>query len=551
MGRSGKKKQRYKSDWRQDFKDMFGSVLNVLVSFYMFLVIVVMPFYFTDGYARIGTNKYEFMYNVSTKMGLIVAAVIVVYAAFFLAVYVQKPDRERTWRDFLKRISLTDWFAIAYTAAVVLSYLCSEYKENSGVGDAWKGANGWYMGLVSQLIFVAVYFVVSRFWKRQKWLPRLWFPVTFVLFVLAYLNRFEVRPIEMKNATPEFLATIGNMNWYCGYMIMLFSGMFYYIWANREKKQWAQLAAGIWLTAGFASLLTQGSQSGILALGVVLIVLYFMAVKSAEALQTLWNCLLCMGIACLGTYILRSIFEEQYNYEDGISKLLTFSPLAVVIFAVTVALCVGTWYLRKKEKLSLKVFAIIGEVGCNVLICAVIGFLALGIINTKNPGSIGALSEIPAFTFNYDWGSYRGATWAAGVMCFQDQDLLGKLVGLGPDAMVNYIHSGTNVEMLEMVKEYFRHLNLTNAHCEWLTMLVNTGILGMVSYAGLMVSAMVRFVKARRAQPMVGACGFAVLAYTVNNMVSFQQAMSTLTVFLVLGMGEAYLRGSNQGEEIT
>ena len=32
------------------------------------------------------------------------------------------------------------------------------------------------------------------------------------------------------------------------------------------------------------------------------------------------------------------------------------------------------------------------------------------------------------------------------------------------------------------------------------------------------------------------------LAYTVHNVVSFQQTMATATMFLVLGMGEAFLR---------
>ena len=230
------------------------------------------------------------------------------------------------------------------------------------------------------------------------------------------------------------------------------------------------------------------------------------------------------------------------NYEDAISELLTFSPVAIVICLVTVVLSVGTWYLRGKGKLPVKAFTVLGYVGCGAVMLAVISFVLLGIINTKNPGSIGALSEIPAFTFDYEWGSLRGATWAAGVICFRDQNLLHKLVGVGPDSMVNYIHSGVNAEMLAMVKEYFNNLSLTNAHCEWLTVLVNTGVLGMVSYVGLMISAMVRFLKARKMLPVVGACGFGVLAYTINNMVSFQQSMSTITIFLVLGMGEAFLR---------
>lgn len=541
---SSKRKQKKKPDLLQDIQEVLASVLNVLISFYMLLIMVVMPFYFTDGYARIGTNKYEFLYSVSTKMGVLVLPFVCIYAGVWLyARWKSQKGQKQEHKFCLSRaLSITDWFAIGYAVVVIVSYLCTDYQEATAVGDALKGAKGWYMGLASQLIFVAVYFAVSRLWKGRKWIPALWIPVSLVLFVLAYLNRFNVRPIDMKNATPEFLSTIGNMNWYCGYIIILFGGILYDIWAVRGQKLWVRLVMGVWLTVGFASLMTQGSQSGILALGVVLIVLYLLSMRNGEDLQSFWSCLLCMGVACLGTYILRSIYEEWYNYEDAISQLLTFSPLAIIIFAVTVILYAGTAYLQKKGKVPVKIFTGLGYVGCGAVILIVVGFLILGIVNTRHPGSIGTLSELSVFTFDYEWGSLRGATWAAGVICFRDQDLLGKLIGVGPDSMVNYIHSGVNPEMLAMVKEYFNNLSLTNAHCEWLTVLVNTGVLGMVCYAGLMISAMVRFFKARNALPLVGACGFGVLAYTVNNLVSFQQSMSTITVFIVLGMGEAWLR---------
>jgi Na+-driven multidrug efflux pump len=45
---------------------------------------------------------------------------------------------------------------------------------------------------------------------------------------------------------------------------------------------------------------------------------------------------------------------------------------------------------------------------------------------------------------------------------------------------------------------------------------------------------------------LAGACGFAVLAYIVNNIFSFQQALSAVTVFMVLGMGEAFVRKKSQ-----
>lgn len=79
---------------------------------------------------------------------------------------------------------------------------------------------------------------------------------------------------------------------------------------------------------------------------------------------------------------------------------------------------------------------------------------------------------------------------------------------------------------------------LTNAHNEWLTILVDIGVLGLVSYAGMMISVIRNFLHAGKKSMLVGACGFCVLAYTVNNMFSFQQVMNISTVFVIMGIGE-------------
>ena len=535
-----KKKKRKTADLWQDIKQFLESILNGLVSIYMLLIMVIMPFYFTDGYTRIGTNKYEFFHGVSMKIGIITLPVLCLYLVLRLVLYwkKEKQDRGGFWKDF----SITDWFVLGYALVSMLSYWCSDYREMTAYGNAWKGANGWYMGLSSQLIFAAVYFLVSRFWKKQKWMLVLWLSATFMVLGLGCLNRFGVRPIEMKNASPFFISTIGNINWYCGYIVTLLFGMLYYVWAETEKKNWGRILLMLWLSVGFATLLTQGSQSGILTLVVVWGVLYWLSMKSGEKLYRFGGCLFCMGLACAGTYLLRSLFVGRYNYQDMFSNFFTNSPAAVVILVVAVVFCLGIPCLQKRGKVPVRAFIAAGYVGCVAVVVMAVAFLGLGMINTLWQGSIGKLSENALFTFDLKWGSNRGATWAAAWMCFQDQGLFGKLIGVGPDCMAMYIHSGVNEELLAMVEKYFGNLTLTNAHCEWLTVLVNTGLLGLVSYGGMMVSAMVRFIKAGKQNAIIGACGFGVLAYTINNMVSFQQVMGAVTVFLVLGIGEAYLR---------
>lgn len=536
--RTGKQKTT-KQNICYDMLEFLKEGIGLLVSIYMLLLMIGMPLYFTDGYARIGTNKYEFFH----KTGVGAVVILLPLSIIYLAVWWYKTYKvENSEAGPFAGFSLTDEFVAGYGVAVLLSYFFSAYREAGDYGDVWNGTTGWFMGACSQLMFVGIYFVVSRFWKGKRGLPILWLPVTFFVFVLGILNRFEIRPIEMKNASVEFISTIGNINWYCGYLVILLFGGVYYFWTKEEKAMWVRILLAIWLVVGFAALITQGSRSGILALLAGFMGLYLLSMKDGGKLEKFFLCCSCFGGACTGVYILRKYFGEQYNYDDGLWNYFTNHWLAVLLLVVTVL----TWLLVKvlngKGKFPERIFTGLGYVGCVTVLLGIMGCIVLLVMNTRNPGSIGALSENSFFTFNYTWGSNRGATWMAAWKCFADQDLWSKLVGIGPDGMVMYINSGDNPELLQMVREVFGHLNLTNAHNEWFTILVNEGLLGMITYAGIMISAMVRFFKGGKVSALAGACGMAVLAYTANNMFSFQQALATSTMFLVLGMGEACMR---------
>lgn len=538
---TNKRKQKKKSNLLKDVLQLLEMGLNMVVTLYMFLVIVVMPFYFTDGYARIGTDKHEVLYGIATKVGVIFFVLLLFYLIVRIGSFLrQKKQATRENDKFLRKMSVTDWFALIYGVVVFISYLLSDYREKGDYGDALMGTNRWYMGLVTQLIFVGTYFAVSRFWKKNKWLPALWFPVTLGVFLLGYLNRFEIRPLKMKNATVEFISTIGNINWYCGYIVIIFFGILYYIWTRTENQKWVNVVFGIWVTLGFGTLLTQGSRSGIVALGVCLMVLYMLSIKNADKLQSFLMVTFYMGAACVGTYCIRYYWSDKYGYPDALLDLFTYSPLAYVILGGAIISCLCLAWLQKRRK-SVNFFKGIGYIVCGLVVVAFVAFIILGVKNTVQPGSIGSLSEYDIFIWGPKWGSNRGATWAAGWLCFADQDFMGKLFGVGPDCMAMYIHSGVNQELLTMIKKCFNTLLLTNAHNEWLTTLVNTGLLGMLSFVGLTMSAIVRYLKAGEANPMVGACGFAVLAYTANNFFGFQQSLNGITIFLVLGIGEAYM----------
>ncbi len=561
----------YKQSILKSFAQYTREFLEILVCVYMVLVIVVMPFYFTDGYTYIGTNKYEFFYNISVRVGMFFLPVLGIYLMLLLASFirdgrrkkscskhgkghdrknVQVPAQEISGKLLLQKmkdsLSVTDWFVLFYGVAVILSYLFSDYKEMTGYGSAWKGANSWFMGFVSQITFVIIYFAVSRFFKMHKWLLAAWIPVSFVVFLLGYCNRFGVYPIKMENAQSAFISTIGNINWFCGYIVTVFFGVLYYWWSGAEKKKWMKYFLDIYVLAGFGILIVQGSNSGIMALMAMCVTFYLLSVKQGEKMQQFWKMMLLLAVACTVTLILRHVFPGRFNFVDTLVDILTYTVLPVLLLIVTVILYVGLEKMNKKGKYPEKVFAVAGKVGM-IAVGALLGLFVLCIVvNTLIPGSLGPLSQLSVFTFNETWGSHRGATYMAGIRSWLDQDFAGKLFGVGPDCMAMYIHMGnTNQELADMVHRIWgTHTMLTNAHCEWLTVLVNIGLVGLVGYAGMIISAVTRFLKKGKANIIAGACGVCVLAYTVNNVVSFQQAMATTTMFVILGIGEAAFRNA-------
>lgn len=509
----------------------FGYVLDVMISVYMLMVIVVMPFYFTSGYAHIGTDKSVFFRKLSVNAAKWILPTVAIY---LILLAVEKGYFARLWKCCRKNLSVTDLCALVYGASVILSYLCSDYKENA----LW-GADSWWMGLIPQLILVAIYFFISRFWEPKKWMFMLFLPVSAIVFLLAYLNRFGIYPIEMEPIHSSFISTIGNINWYCGYLVSVFFAGCYLLW---ERKSVLLTA---YVLIGFATLVTQGSASGILALTVVLLVMFILSASDGYKMQTFWLEVLLFSVASLVTLGIRVAFPDSITTTKGIVKLLTYSIFPVLVFAVAcsfliVSICVnrtGAYADSLLRKIYEKLAKIIG-IGAVTTTCIVIGMIVL---NTLRPGSLGKLSEIPFFTFNPDWGSNRGATWMAGWRCFTQQDALHKLVGVGPDSMAQFLYRDSEPLLVDMVRRQFGMNNLINAHGEWLTILVNIGVLGCASFIGMMISAIVRFLR-RNESPIIGACGLCLLAYTANNWFSFQQSMNVATIFVILGIGEAFMR---------
>lgn len=508
----------------------FQTVADYGSCIYILLMAVGLPFYFTEGYGRIGTDKALFFRAVSRNMGEIllpVAAVLLLFAFW-------KRGSAGKRRSF----SVTDGFVALYAGALIVSYLLSDYREQSLLG-----AQGWFMGLFTQLTYVIVYFYVSRLWKPRKWMLVLFLPVSFGVLLLGYLDRFGIHVLEMAYRSASFISTIGNINWYCGYAVVVcFLGIVLF-WSQSPDRGWQRLLLALLVTLSFGTLLTQGSESGTLTLVVLMSVLFCLSVRDGKRMQSFWQVMLLFSAACVMSALLKRGLGISFAGIDSKALRVSTSLWIACILTVVSAIVLGRVTLTVREgKYRERIFCAVGRGW--VISCAggLLLYLLLLVINTCHPGAIGGLSEHPLFYFSNRWGSSRGATWGAALRCFREQDWLHKLLGVGPDAMSAYLYQDASESLRLMLAECFGEAVLTNAHCEWLTVLVDVGVIGLSGFAGTMVSAIVRFMREGKRAPWFCALGLSLLAYTVNNLFSFQQTLNGATVFILLGMGTAFLR---------
>jgi len=536
MGKNKRKKQ--VETVAATLQGYMRTLLDVIGCIYALLILVMLPFYNQEGYSYIGTDKCRFLCRTGAAAGKAALIVFAMFLVFWLAeAYRKRYTLSQLRLMCRKNYSLTDVFAGLYGISLLISYLCSDYKEKV----LW-GSEGWYMGFCTQMILTGSYFLVSRCRKIGKWIFYLILPVSAAVFLLGYLNRFGIDPLKMAIAGPSFISTIGNINWYCGYQVTVFFAGAALLWQGGALKRWQRLLLTLYLLIGFGSLVIQGSSSGIAALAVVMLVMFCLSAGDGDKMCRFWQVMLLLGMACLITLAIGKYRGVSAFVGEDISGLLLNGGVAMIVTTVSLLMAVVLAAGRKKGMYPRKLFRVVALLAAVLSVTALSGFAAALAVNTLHPGSLGRLSENPLFTFTDGWGSNRGATWKAGVMCFLEQDLLHKLVGVGPDGMCAFLYGDAGEELTELVWRVFPSAYLKNAHNEWLTILVNVGILGCVSYIGMISSAFLRFLKKGDAGRLLCACAFCLLAYTANNVFSFQQAVNVSTMFVILGIGERFCR---------
>ena len=517
---------------------------------YLALMLFVFPLYYENKYFNMGEAKYHFFIYVSGIFLLIMILELLLYGILTVV----KTPQELNGKNYLRNLSGTDKLVLAYLIVTSISFMFAGDKEMAG----W-GYTGWYMGLISQDIFVACYFILSRFYKRNSWvLPTAVF-VSCITFQIGILQRFSIDPLQMYQDLSainieKFLSTIGQTTWYSSYAVLLVPFSFFLFW--NAKKVVGRVLYGIATALSFGMLCTTNSDSAYMGFAFILMVfLWFSLENDAKLLRFLE--ILLVGLCSFRIVgIMQRLFPEKMieliTGTEEMSKFVTQS-LVMRILLIVVATIYIMLRIAKRNGLLKAEDTIVSKIKwlrpamviVPVVALCVLLLLMVAVTNRVLPEPLHSLYSIGFLNFDEQWGNQRGFNWRMAWKAFCSAGFKDKLVGVGPDCFA----VAMNAHCKEEVSAYWGGKVLACAHCEWLNMLITQGMVGLVCYIGIFVAATLRMGKLAYKNAELVPFVAAALAYMGHNLFCYQQCVCTSIVFLLLGMGEAYVRWGKKRTE--
>lgn len=515
-----------------DEKDTITLLLEYMVTFFSLVLVIFLPVYLKEGFYKIGDVKYTLYSNI-TKLALpVLMGMIVLY---FICNF-KKWNVQRV----LKNLSMLDYMVIGYMLFVLLSSGLSDYHDK-----IWAGYSGWFMGLYSQISFVCIYFLLSRYAQNAKAILFCLCATAGYVYLLGVLNRFLIDPLGVYEGLEEFyklqfLSTLGQASWYSAFVCTVLPVGLYFFWES--KKRWVRIASGIFSFLGFSTLVTQNSDSAYIALLCFMGVFFWFSVGDIWHLQRFFQ-LAVLFFASVKVMYIGTIIHPQnmIGSLDTLSQFLINSNVTWGLLIGCIIIWLGLLFCERKEIYNQKLVKIIrnslyilaGIVAAISIMCVVLS--AKGIL----PESVKAfVNQIPYLEWSDRWGNGRGFTWRFTGSMFRDMSPLKKLFGVGPEC---YPYYGYEYAAADLNAVWGSNV-LTNAHNEWFTAVINYGIIGGIAYLGIFAAATARFARKAVKNPIVIAVIACVLSYAGHNVFCYQTVLCTPFIFLIMGIGEWYAR---------
>lgn len=481
----------------------------LLVLLFCFLPLLVSK----DGYSYIGIDKWD-----------LYSRVIIPYLGAMLVGWAL----DITIGDDLSSLEIrkTDIFIIIYIIVVILSSALAENKA-----EVIEGFYTWYMGVKAQVSFVSIYFLISRYWKKNPIILIICGSVGCIVFAFEILERYFGDVLHLLNdldpyILTSFVSTIGNIDWFACYMAIIvpFVCMFYV----KTKNIVFRALCGIMIGISSISIVTLGASSPFLILFFTMFLCLCQSTRSYLHFERTLEVFLIIFFGFILTKILFLFFDDYVITYDGINQFVIntyFSCIAFIIIFIV-------YFVGKKKKELLKTMMYFNRrLLAKSLIMLIICYIVYSLLNTMHVLPSFLQTDISFFIWDHAWGSNRGvimeSCWNAFILMIKEHPL--KLfIGAGADQVNNMLNQYYSVQLESVYDGY----SITAAHNEVLNTLCNYGLIGCIGYIGMYISSLL----INRKNAFDKALKCVIFVYFIHSLISFQQIISTPLLFVAVGM---------------
>ena len=538
---------------RQSLSEVFKGIAQGVTGVYVFIILVLFPLYTHDMYFDILSARYVFFKVWVITLAAILALLGVTYLFIDAKNTVSSPSAVSRFLsafkfpNIKKYISLTDIFFFIMIVAMIIGTIGSEFHEEAFYGNA-----GRYQGLECWLLYFISYICVTRTFKFKN------FYIDFALLAGCFaciwgtLDFFRLDPFGFFRNVSEiqkamFASSIGNLNTYTNYTIMIFAlaGSMFMV----EKNKFKSIFYFIMALVGCAGSIFGLADNIVIGFFGFYLVLPFFTFKTRRQfvryLILIDVLLFSIFLFRLGLKLPHNSFQSSFFIELVRNPVIPylFIPFTIIVAFVTIMFTkIKANYgnvldtnlkpldsiLPKQFILTYAILVVLGFVGITYIL------LDMNVFKKH----VDLWSQIPSsrqLVFNDDWGTHRGHNWRIAFTNFtQNFSWFQRFFGYGADT---YLVVSERTFYEEMVTRYGEVYD--SAHNEYVNYLICEGLIGLIAYFGVFVNALKTGIKNMKNNVFILAPVMAVIAYMFQAFVNIAIPITTPIFFTLMYICEA------------
>ena len=522
-----------------------GRLMTGITSAFLLYMLVIYPLALHDHYFDITYTKYTVF-----KVGVILFAVIWAMGLVIVLTGINAGGMKGRHAggnakvgtmDKIKAVICdgvygTDICMVLFFISGVMSFIMAEDKKN-----AFTGAQGRYCGLAFMILIFIMYIIVfarvSNMEKMWSLISMVFVLVSSVTFIIAILQNIGFDPFKLLDGINRkqrniYVSTFGNIDIFGSFICIalpLFMGLYV-----TEKSNIKRIVYGIGVFAGFMAFIPANADVVFAGVGAAIIAVLFATVYM-ERVDRLFELVMLGSGGYLGMVLLRMLVGTNGAKITGFNRLAEHPALLVIIFAVVlfIRLIIQVYINRNKTEIYInenksEVYINKQKNGTGIKL-----IIALAVVLISGIAVIiyGIKNNLAMFDFNDKWGSYRGYIWRRVTGLYGELPFVQKIFGHGNESIRSLMDDRFYDEMLQVTGTVY-----DNAHNEYLQYLVTQGLLGMLSYVGVVVTAAIAGVKKIKRSPYILGLLLAVVSYGVQAMFNVNQCITTPYMFLMTAM---------------